>query len=325
MSDEKRRVAINDIARYRNANRALAPTTQADFLGYYKPFQDVLGPESIAVKWHEGDSNAAPDAVPSETLIRMMAALDPLWYWHPIHSQHKPNHQAAATGSMAIHNKWYDNQEDVELNLRHMALLTKDIFRISEMICHTILRGPMGGVPGNFRGTNFYQEWLAKDGEKTTKFFKPGEKGACLPNPALIMMLGAFRANVYLGKSTNGNIGLIGLLDDPETLWNATYPEYLASLTSAFNDYDQTPSLFIKSSAPYDHQLIKLYYGMRIPELPCVVYDVTTGKRYARESDATTATHHLAHSPDGYADLRTFSSPKEKGRFPASTWFKESP
>jgi hypothetical protein len=75
MSPEMRRVAINDIARYRNANRALAPTTQADFLGYYKPFQDALGADATAVKWHEGDSNAVAEALPSETLIRMLAEL----------------------------------------------------------------------------------------------------------------------------------------------------------------------------------------------------------------------------------------------------------
>jgi len=76
---------------------------------------------------------------------------------------------------MAIHNKWYDNQEDLELNLRHMAHLTKDLFKISEMICHTVLHGDMAGVPGNLRNTNFYREWLAKDGEKTLSYYKTGE------------------------------------------------------------------------------------------------------------------------------------------------------
>jgi len=324
MSPEMRRIAINDIARYRNANRALAPTTQADFLGYYKPFQDALGADATNVKWHEGDSNAVAEALPSETLIRMLAAMDPLWYWHPVHSTHKPNHQSAATGSMAIHNKWYDNQEDLELNLRHMAHLTKDLFEISEMICHTILHGDMAGVPGNLRNTNFYREWLAKDGEKTLSYYKTGETGARLPNPALIMMLGAFRANVYLGKSANGEVALIGLLDNPEKLWSATYAEYLTSLSSSFNDNDQNPSLFIKSGAPYDHQLIKLLYGMRLPEVPQQLVDMGTGKRYERDPTSSTATHYLLTSPDGYGELRPFSSAKEKAKTSTETWFKES-
>jgi hypothetical protein len=325
MPAELRRIAINDIARYRNANRALAPTTQADFLGYYKPFQDALGSDAGAVRWHEGDSNAAADALPSETLIRMLAAMDPLWYWHPVHSPHKTNHQAAATGSMAIHNKWYENQEDLELNLRHMAFLTKDLFRISEMICHTILHGDMSNVPGNLRNTNFYREWLAKEGDKPLAYYRPGETGARLPNPALIMMLGAFRANVYLGKSAAGEVALIGLLDDPDKLWIATYAEYLGSLSSAYNDNDQNPSLFIKSGVPYDHQLLKLLYGMRLPDVPLWLIETGSGKRFERDADPKRATHHLLNSPGGYGELKPFSTPREKQKVAPETWFREVP
>jgi hypothetical protein len=303
LTPEQRKHSINDIARNRNANRALLPSTQADFLGYYAPFKNALGPDCSMVKWHEGDSDAEPNAIASETLIRMLASLDPFWFQHPVHSPAKPNHRNAATGSGTIHSRWYDNQRDPEANLAHMAPLTKEVFRIADIISYSLRRSDMAPVGGTFRNTSFYR-WL-KSNDRVLRFYNTGEHGDQLPNPALIMFLGAFRSNVWIAKDEDGNPALIGMIMNPEALWQESFGEYLRSLSGIFADNDQNPSTFIKASSPYDAQLLTISYGRRPPEHPLYFYDITTGLRYLK-TDPDNATHILEYS-EGYGSISTLS------------------
>jgi hypothetical protein len=305
LTPEQRKHSINDIARNRNANRALLPSTQADFLGYYTPFKSALGIDSSMVKWHEGDSSAESNAIASETLIRMLAALDPLWFQHPIHSPAKPNHRNAATGSGTIHSRWYDNQKDPEANLAHMAPLTKDAFRIADIISYNLRHADMATVGGNFRNTLFYRDWL-KGGNRDLRFYKSGLQGDQIPNPALIMMLGAFRSNVWIAKDELGNPSLIGMIMNPEALWQESFGEYLRSLSGIFSDSDQNPSIFIKANSPYDSQLLTISYGRRPPENPLYFHDLSNGVKYTK-ADADNATHILEYS-EGYGSLSSLTS-----------------
>jgi hypothetical protein len=299
MTAEGRRVAINSIAKYRNANRALLPTTQADFLGHYDPFKLALGAHSTSVRWHEGDSNASQDAIASETLVRMLAAVDPLWFKHQVHTPHRDNHKSAATSSSAIHSRWFDGQGDPETNLKHMSLLTVDVFRIAEMLSYVIKNGEFSR---GFRNTLFYG-WLTEGGDRTLVHYRPGETGAKLPNPATIMMLGAFRSDVCLIKNEEGYASLVGLLDDPEQLWLNNYQAYLDQLMNMFGDKDQNPLLFVKSDGPYDLQLMALEHGRHLPDTPSVLADVLSGCRYQATDDPAAATHQLLIDSEWYGEL----------------------
>lgn len=299
MTAEARKVAINSIAKYRNANRALLPTTQADFLGLYDPFKSALGPHSTAVRWHEGDSNATVDAIASETLVRMLAAVDPLWFKHPQHTPHRENHKAAATSSSAIHSRWFDGQGDPESNLKHMSLITVDVFRIAEMIAYVIKHGEF---TRGFRNSNFYK-WLTEGGDRVLSHYNAGQTGARLPNPATIMMLGAFRSDVCLIKNEKGYASLVGLLDDPEQLWLNNYRAYLDQLMNMFGDKDQNPLLFVKSDGPYDLQLMALEHGRHLPDTPVLLADVLSGQRYQATDDPASATHELLIDSEWYGEL----------------------
>ena len=302
LSGEDRRHAINDIARNRNANRALLPTTQADFLGYYTPFKTALGSHADQVKWHEGDSAASSEAISSETLIRMLSCMDPFWFQHPVHCRSGRSHKSAATGASSIHAKWFDGQGDHECNLHHMAPLALEIFTINDLIAYSIRHDDMAGVSGNFRATLFYREWL-NAGDRTLKFRNPGEVGAKLPNPAVMLFLGAFRTNVWLGLDNNGDPAFAGMLMEPSQLWQKTYSEYLKSLMGIFSDTNQDPSAFIRAEAPYGIQLLTLEYGRHLPKEPAFLTEIASGARYKKESNQSDATHILLLDDGGFASM----------------------
>lgn len=300
LQGDDRRKVINDIARNRNANRQLAPTTQADYLGFYDCFKKALGNHSSRVIWHEGDSQADQDAIGSELLIRMLASLDPLWFSHPVHSPAgKPTHKNAATGSRGIHNKWYDGQNDPESNLKHMAPLAIEAFRISEIVSHSLRNDDLKSVGLKWRKTNFYQ-WL-NEKEAKLRYFQPGKTGILSPNPARIMFLGFFRSNVWLGLDEDGKPRFVGTLVEPETLWSEGKVELLKKLTTSFDDSGQDPYQFIKNSAPYENQLLALVYGKRPPSNPIRFFDVETGVEFAQDSIG--ATHILSCDAEGWASV----------------------
>jgi hypothetical protein len=315
LNADERVVAINKIAKFRNANRALLPSTQADFLGFYDPFKNALADSSPLVRWHEGDSDAVEDAISSETLIRMLAAIDPLWFNHPIHSPSKDNHKSAATSANAIHSRWLDGQNDPESNLRHLAHMTRRIFAIAEMISLTIRNAELGK---GFRNSLFYQ-WLAGSGEKLTSIYSPGQSAIRLPNPALIMMLGAFRTNICVVKNEDGYPSHVGFLDDPERLWNNNFNDYLEKLRTMFKDKEQAPLLFVKSDGPYDEQLITLEHGRHPPSRPSLLIDVNSGCTYHLVDEIGEASHELQVDSSWHGNIVPVESTFNKNRLYRST------
>ena len=74
-----------------------------------------------------------------------------------------------------------------------------------------------------------------------------------------------------------------------------------------------------------NHQLLKVFYGMQLPDVPLWLIDTVTGKRFERDSDPKSKTHYLLPSPDGYGELRLFSSAREKQEVPPETCFRAVP
>jgi len=89
-SDKKSREILN-IARHRNKNRSLEDHTEANFEGKYDIFKTHLEDWSDCVDWAEGHE-ARKDPIKAKDFVRMMTALDPMWFNHPrspglVHSQ----------------------------------------------------------------------------------------------------------------------------------------------------------------------------------------------------------------------------------------------
>ena len=219
----------------------------------------------------------------SELLIRMLACLDPMWFRHSVHSQEKANHKKAATSSASIHKNWFDSvqNEDPEGSFSHLAPLVNDVFELQDRVSYSLKHDNLSDIPGNFRANKMYRIWLASK-EKQLTHFNAGEIGLDLPNPALIMILGAFRSNVWLAKDENGDPCFIGWLVDPAELWEETKCDFLSRLVNDFSDADGEPSQFIKRSGPYDHQLIEISYGRRAPNHPAIFHSMD-GNQYRHD------------------------------------------
>ena len=301
-----RRQVINDIAARRNRNRALSPTTQADFLGHYDPFRAALGVESKQVSWHEGDSNALPNAIRSELLVRLMASLDPFWYRHPVHGEDRPNHKQVATSSSKIHSDWFEGAQgaDPTRNLNHMAALLPDILRLRDFLSFDLRHGDLTDVKGTFRNRLIYQNWLAEKKDHVLAHYKPGKTGCSLSAPAQLMILGYFRSNIWLCLDEDGEPSLIGWLRDPIDLWNETRAELLEKLANDFQDADNDPSQFIKRSGPYDFQLVELNYGKFPPAEPEMFIDLASRIRYKTDSSGDFG---LDVSGEGFGSLTSAS------------------
>ena len=296
----QRKQIINDIASRRNRNRALLPTTQADYLGMYDEFKDSLNDKSNCVNWHEGDSDAKTGAVKSELLIRMLAAMDPFWFNHPIISSTKGNHKKASTSSKAIHREWFDaaSEKDPQKNLKHMAALTPDILELADHISLSIQKDSFAEMPGKFRATSFYKYLTAS--QQQLQHIEGEECGAQLPNPILIMLLGSFRSNVWLGLNDDGIADYVGFLVDPGELWDKTRHEILEKLLSAFDDANKEPLQFIKKNVPYDQQLINFEYGKNPPKLPAFFFYYPDDRWFKRKANGT---HLLKCSDECYVEM----------------------
>ena len=298
LEEQEKKKTINDIAEKRNRNRQLLPTTQADYLGYYDKFKSFLGDNKRFVRWHEGDSEAHEGAINSELFIRMLAVVDPFWYQHHVYSPGRNNHKGAATSSRGIHSRWFDGTQnegnDPNVNLYHLGPLANELFKIRDLISYSMLSDSPNDLGSGLRNTIFYY-WLANKsgGKSPTKkrplhFYQSGHEGLDLPNPFLIMILGAFRSNIWLSVNENGYPNYIGFYNDPEELWNETKSEVIKKLRNGFDDSDQDPNHFIKQVTPYDVNFLQEAYGRRLPNYPCKFCEIEKNNWFLKDTDSPT-------------------------------------
>lgn len=299
----ERKKKINDIAAKRNRNRALLPTTQADYLGYYNSFKDALGENKKFIVWHEGDSKAADNAIDSAHFVRLLASIDPFWFKHRQikSSSQGPNHRRAASGITSIHNRWFNNLSDYECNLYHMAPLANDLLLLRDCLSFSLKNDSFSNVTGNLRKTNFYQWFSEKERTLLHGHYKDNV-GSDLPATFEVLLVGAFRNNVWIGLSPEScQPDFIGYLDNFEELWRNAKDAYLDKLKSLYSSFDDDPAQFCRKDAAFEDQLIDIVYGIKQPEYPSCFYQLETGKRYVKER--LKFTHMLSVSDNKLARL----------------------
>ena len=301
-----RKHAVNQIASKRNRNRQLHPTTQADYLGLYKPFQDKLKDYKKYVSWHEGDSEAHDESIKSDHFIRLMASLDPFWFQHPQISsaKTKANHKAATGGIASIHAKWMAGAENnnPEASLFHMSELSREILELREDIAYSIKDDDFSGVSGTLRITNFYK-WI--NGGDSARLLQLGQhegnEGSKMPGTFEVMLIGSFRTNVWIGLDEDGKPQLIGFLKKPIDLWNETKCDILDKSKSLFMSFNNDSNTFNRADASFNEQLINIAYGKNVPEHPQYFYEIGSGEKY--EYCESGATHFLLISGKVYVML----------------------
>ncbi len=302
LGEAEKKSIINDIASRRNRNRQLLPTTQADYLGYYDPFKTALAGDRRVIRWHEGDSDAEPDSIGSELFIRLLASVDPFWFYHPVHSPTKGNHKQAATSAGSIHRSWLEaaQRADPEGSLYHLAPIASILLKLVDDICFSLKEDNFSEVSPNWRSTLFYK-WIAGNLARPLLFRGTGETGANVPNPVQVMILGAFRSSIWLGKDDDGLPAFVGFLQDPAELWDQAKVDFLRTLTGLYEDSGKEPNQYIKSNAPYEQQLMQIIFGRRAPSHPVEFFQIADGKRFVLDEAAPT--HVLTCDEEGFCRL----------------------
>lgn len=307
LDDTTRKRIIKEIAAARNNNTKLALYSQADFQGYYAIFKGHIGDERL-VRWHEGDSSANKDAITADHLIRLLAALDPVWYRHPVFNPRGEIHKSAVLSVQSIHYKWYEAMEDsskARWSLLHMAPMVKDMLRIRDAIAKSFKED---SFEKGIRKTALFKDWIEK-GHEQDLLTRPTEKGLAFTNTLDVLLVGLFRSDVWLGLSLppHTDIKYVGWYLDPVDLWQLRRNDVMSKLTSYFGSFDNEPLTFIRASPPYDIDMFVFGTSMGKTgpaQTPTIIYDVKTGDRYVQ--DSTAPTHYLDQS--GEVELKPMIS-----------------
>ncbi|WP_276253585.1 AIPR family protein [Halomontanus rarus] len=294
-TEKKRQQEIADIANARNNNNQLEERSQADFLGYYDSFKDVLIDPRI-VRWREGDSDAIGEAINAYHFLRMMKALDVSDYGHPLYDERGKNHSSLATSVTRIHNRWKSEMDDWMMDeresrpLQYLTPLATDLFYIRDLVSHHLKHTE---YPRGTRRMSIFQKYImSSDRDLLFGNFK-SSTGYNITPPFEILMIGLYRTNLYMSLDKPEKTELIGWFREPAELWSQRSLAVLNSLQNDFKDASNDPKKFIRLNGPFSHDFYKHGMNAEISEEPAVIYDVKTGMRYLHTEDEEKATHSL--------------------------------
>jgi hypothetical protein len=293
LSPKQKMEEIVKIARARNNNNRLARRSEADFLGYYDGFKKRLA-NAKWVGWHEGDAEAAANAIPAEHFIRLLAAVDPEQFYHPIFNKRGARHKSAVTGIRGIHNAWCDKMEEFETSggiqapMVYMAPLANDILTLGDGVRADLRQDSGVDFGKTVRKTGFYQKVLSEAEQGLQVLLTdPSRKGCAIPATVEVLLLGLFRTNVWLNmREADTVISHVGWYFDPFELWQSRRADVLEALGRHFADVSQDPLRFVRVSAPYECDLFTLGLG-QTPPMPAIIYSVDTGERWVRAEAGT--------------------------------------
>ena len=306
LAGQDKRNAIAEISRYRNNNTKLALQSLADFQGYYDMFKRAMPGMSNLVRWHENDSSAIQGAISSDHLVRLLAAMDPRWYAHPVFNKKGEVHRSAATAVQSIHYRWYEAVDDPtksRYGLVHMTPMIRELLEIRDRIAFDLKHATL---PKGLRNTSFFTSWIRPRDSERVLLTNRLEKGAAFPGTLDVLFMGLFRTNVWLGLDPTAKIPLVGWYLNPLGLWQSERDRILQALARAFDDFGKEPTEFIRADTPYANDLYVQGTGAAAPK-PTVVYEVATFKRYL--SEPTNPTHALVlHPVPKVEDLGTRTS-----------------
>lgn len=292
VGDERREEIVN-IARARNNNNRLERRSEANYLGYYDKFKQVLEqPEMVA--WYEGDEEAHSDAIDAVHFIRLLKAWDVFTYYHPVYCEHCDNHKSPATAKSSVHNSWCEQMEQAKLSddtepLEYLVPLSNDLLELRDLVSYSLKHGDLG--PGFRRSSLYRDQWYDTSRDLHYEEYA-GEEGHKLAPTMEVLFTGLFRSNIWIMYGEEEEIAYSGWFTDPKELWEDTKRAVLESLASDFQDFDTDPKLFIRANGPYDNQLFQLGFGQS-PPTPKYVYEVESAKKYEEVDDAGDATHWL--------------------------------
>ena len=293
---DERKEEIVGIARARNNNNRLERRSEANYLGYYDMFKEVLDHDDM-VSWYEGDEDAHPDAIDAVHFVRLMKTWDVFEYSHPVYCEHCDNHKSPATAKASVHNGWCEQMEQANVSdytkpLNYLVPLSNDLLELRDMVAYSLKNDDLG--PG-FRRSSLYQEQWNETSRDLHCGDYEDEEGHKLAPTMEVLFTGLFRSNVWVMYGDDEEVAYSGWFTDPKELWENKKRGVVESLADDFQDFDTDPKLFIRASGPYDNQLFTLGFGQEPPN-PAIIYEVNSTEKYAKVDEIAEATHWLKKS-----------------------------
>lgn len=312
LTGDDRRDQIVGIAQARNDNQSLHTSSEADYLGYYDPYKTGMA-NTQDVSWHEGDADAHSEAISAVHFIRLLYALDPMEYHHPLYNPGSDRHQQLVISPGNIHESWFDEMEDAMqgqqlIPMRHMIPLIQDMWKIRDHLAYTLhnadLSGDVGGDSVVIRRTSLYRNYIGNRPLKSLNHSHHDE-GLDLPNTLETIFFGLFRSNVWRCRDNTGDIGMIGWFINPNTIWDRTRLSVLSQMSEYFQEADSDAWQFQRQASPYEKDLYT--FGWEVterqesPSHPQIVYEITDHathtdvaceySKYKKVDDEEDATH----------------------------------
>ena len=298
-----RQQRILDLSRFRNMNNKIADETEANYLGFYDSFKEVLGSKSTAFKWYEGDTEAASDAANVKHLIRLIASVDPFWYSHHITGK-RDNHQSAQNSTSTPHTQWFNAaRSGGEKSLETFQSFMPLHLRVLDHIRYTMKENDYSSITKKWRSSRLWQYAKNKTDETPLIWARKGDPGYGktgydLPDRFQTLLLGCFRKNMWFSVDQNGDVEYVGTHSDPFLLWDKHGEALLQQLHSVYDRVGRNGgniTTFMSLPGNYNTQLATLQYGADsnlVDQPPNIVLNRTTGESYYR-TEPSKATHHL--------------------------------
>lgn len=302
---------ILEIARYRNMNNKLKPETEANYLGYYEGFKQVLGSNSKHFKWFEGDPDADYNsgAQGVKHLVRLMGSFDPIWFDHPLTGSSGFSHRANSNSTATPHNRWFSSASTPgggDHDLRYISLLIPLMQETMDHVRWSLQHGNFGKITKRWKASKLWQ-YAKESGDnvdlKFTTKISPiyGKKGYQLPERLEQMIIGGFRKNIWFSIDSKDETEYVGFYMPPIALWEKQGLNYMRELHSYMKAITSSGHLkpivaFNGTEACFRVQLASLEYGAdsNIEKLdPVFLIHAPTGDRYLREVDPKKVTHHM--------------------------------
>lgn len=302
---------ILEIARYRNMNNKLKAETEANYLGHYEDFKEILGDRSKHFIWFEGDPDADYDsgAQGVKHLIRLMGSFDPKWFEHPLTGgsggSHRPNSNSTATP----HTKWFDSVNTPgggDYDLRHISILMPEMLQTMDYVRWSLKNDDFSALTTRWKASKLWQ-YAKEEGDDSELKFIPnghplyGEKGYRIPDRLEQMIIGGFRKNIWFSVDSSDETEYLGFIMHPVNLWKRQGLNYMrelyATMKAITNSGHAKPIVaFNGTEACFRTQLASLEFGAdsNIAAMdPYYVIHESTGDRFIMEDDPKEVTHHM--------------------------------
>lgn len=316
LNKQDRQEEIVEIARKRNNINNLDEHSISDFLDLYEVFKQPMG-DPKAVEWHENDSKAHDYAIGAKDLVRILAALDPDRFHHGMVKPNNKRHAKTATAKGSIHSNWFDGAMEARTKggdppMHYMAVLIDDIFEIRDMMSYSFKNESFSS---GIKRSNFFTENIGGDNATIRDLHHgnyAGKDGYRLKKALELMLIGAFRSDIFIDFDMSHSPQYIGWVESPSELWDEEKERVLGELETRYKSVNSSFRDMKNKSISYETELFEWGRNPSWPDSPAqILYDIDNYNEFRSVDNLSDATHWLNLGGEGLINKKDQSPPQD--------------